>query len=124
MGVEMIKGFYVDAEGQVKTFEAEGKMILPNPPKPDKDAEVLELKGEVVETRESRRRGWKSRRKNQIRRRVVLGSVGVALLGAIGFALTLGGEDPNWAVGIVGAAVNMGWVLTVIGANGGEINVE
>ena len=99
----MIKGFYIDRNGNVQTYWAKEEIHDPVVPKPKVD--------------------WKKRRKNQIRCRIVRASMAVSLLAALGFTMTLAGEDPNWALGIGGAAINLAWYYTVLIANGGKINV-
>lgn len=97
----MIKGFYLDKEGKVQTYWTEETIQDPVVPM-----------------------SMEEKRKNHIRCNAVRASVVLAVMGAIGFTMTLAGPDPNWAVGIGGAAVNMAWVFTVLAANGGKINVD
>ena len=101
MGV--IKGFYVDAKGNVHTYWAQEQIHDPVVPKPKVD--------------------WKTKRRKQIRCNIVRASLVVSILGAMGFTMSLAGSDPNWAVGIGGAVVNMAWFFTVLIRNGGHINV-
>ena len=97
----MIKGFYLDKDGQVQTYWAKEEIHDP----------VVPMSRE-------------EKRKNHIRCNAVRASVILAVMGAMGFTMTLAAPDPNWAVGIGGVAVNMAWVLTVLIANGGKINVS
>lgn len=101
MGV--IKGFYVDAKGNVHTYWARETIADPVVPQP---------------------RNWKKRRKNQLRCNLVRASLVVSILGAMGFTMCLAGSDPNWAVCLTGAGINLGWFFLVLIRNGGRINVE
>ena len=102
----MIKGFFVDKEGTVHTYwtnEVIADPVVPVP-RPRKD--------------------WKKRRKNQIRCTLVRASMVASIFGAALFTMSLAGSDPNWALGIGGAGINLGWFFTVLMANGGKINVH
>lgn len=109
----MIKGFYIDSNGQVQTYMTKERFIEPEVP--------VKVDCEVVMTKETKRRDWKARRKARIKNRAIRCSVFAASLMAFLFAMTLAGEDPNWAVSIIGAGVNLGWVALVIEVNGGTL---
>lgn len=98
MGV--IKGFYLDKEGNVQTYWSEEEIHDPVVP--------------IVE----------ERRQNKLRCRLVRASVYLAGILAVLFTLSLGGSDPNWVVGILGAVICIGWVAVVLAVNGGNLYVE
>lgn len=95
MGV--IKGFYLDKDGKVQTYWEKEEIHDPVVP--------------IVE----------ERRQNRLRCRLVRGSVYLAGILAVLFTLSLGGSDPNWVVGILGAVICIGWVAIVLAVNGGNL---
>ena len=93
----MIKGFFLDENGNVQTYW-----------------EREEIHDPVVPVSEERRQ-------NRLRCRLVRGSVYLAGILAVLFTLTLGGSDPNWVVSVSGAVICIGWVSTVLAVNGGDL---
>lgn len=115
----MIKGFYMDKDGKVNTYWTNEVISDPVVPTPDLwSKELVILDG----TMPKQRKDWKKRRKNEIRHTLVRASLFGSLLAATLFTMSLAGSDPNWAVGICGAGINMAWFFTVLLANGGRIN--
>lgn len=96
----MIKGFFLDENGNVQTYW-----------------EQEEIHDPVVPVSEERKQ-------NRLRCRLVRGSVYLAGFLAVLFTLSLGGSDPNWVVGILGAVICISWVATVLAVNGGNLYVE
>ena len=96
----MIKGFFIDENGNVQTYWSREEIHDP-----------------VVPVSEERRQ-------NRLRCRLVRGSVYLAGILAVLFTLSLGGSDPNWVVGILGAVICIGWVAIVLAVNGGNLYVE
>lgn len=96
----MIKGFFLDENGNVQTYW-----------------EQEEIHDPVVPV-------YEERKQNRLRCRLVRGSVYLAGILAVLFTLSLGGSDPNWVVGIVGAVICIGWVAIVLAVNGGNLYVE
>ena len=96
----MIKGFFLDENGNVQTYWAQEEIHDP-----------------VVPV-------YEERKQNRLRCRLVRGSVYLAGILAVLFTLSLGGSDPNWVVGILGAVICIGWVAIVLTVNGGNLYVE
>lgn len=96
----MIKGFFLDENGNVQTYW-----------------EQEEIHDPVVPV-------YEERKQNRLRCRLVRGSVYLAGILAVLFTLSLGGSDPNWVVGILGAVICISWVATVLAVNGGNLYVE
>lgn len=116
-----IKGFFVGKDGQVQTYWTNEVIADPVVPTPDLWAKELVI---LDGTMPRKRKDWKKRRKNEIRHTLVRASLVASIFGATLFTMSLAGSDPNWAVGIGGATVNMAWFFTVLIANGGKINVS
>ena len=116
-----IKGFFVGKDGQVQTYWTNEVIADPVVPTPDLLAKELVI---LDGTMPKQRKDWKKRRKNEIRHTLVRASLVASVFGATLFTMSLAGSDPNWAVGIGGAGINMAWFFTVLLANGGKINVS
>lgn len=117
----MIKGFFIDQNGKVNTYWTNEVIADPVVPTPDLWAKELVI---LDGTMPRKRKDWKKRRKNEIRHALVRASLVASIFGATLFTMSLAGSNPNWAVGIGGATVNMAWFFTVLMANGGKINVS
>ena len=110
----MLTGYYVK-DGKVMTFEHVDRMIVPEPVKTDLAA-ALHLDCEVIETKESRRREWKIRRRNQIRCRIIRTSLclSAAVMCALAMLPAAESFDMRQLPALIGAmAVPGGWIFLV-----------
>ena len=116
----MLTGYYI-RDGKVETFEHVDRMIVPEPVKTDLAA-ALHLDCEVIETKESRRRGWKIRRRNEIRCSLIRASECIAAILMLLMAMLPAGDGFDFRklpVLILAIAIPGVWIGLVEYANSG-----